>query len=102
MRGGHCTGTMELGDVSWHSGWTLHNAPAQPQGSPSRLALSFSFFKDGARLLPKKAAARVQLEDRESFQQWRKELKDGAPAKHKLLPLLSPNFIVQTKQGVLE
>ena len=75
--------------MSWHSGWTLHTASEQPQGSPSRLALSISFFKDGARLLPKKAAQAVQTEDQESFQEWRRDLRDGAPARHKLLPLLA-------------
>ncbi len=47
---------MSLGDVSWHSGWTLHQASPLPRGAPPRLALSLSFFRDGARTLPKKAA----------------------------------------------
>ena len=81
-------GAMELGDVSWHNGWTLHTAAEQPQGSPSRLALSISFFKDGTRLLAKEAAQQVQTEDQESFQEWRKEVRAGATARHKLLPLL--------------
>lgn len=80
---------MDLGDVSWHSGWTLHTAPGQPQGTSSRLALSISYFKDGARLLPKQAAAKVQLEDKESFQEWYQDLKPGALAKHKLLPIVT-------------
>ncbi len=75
--------------MSWHSGWTLHTASEQPPGSNSRLALSISFFKDGARLLSKKAAKQVQTEDQESFQLWKQDLRDGAIARHKLLPLLN-------------
>lgn len=41
---------MAVGDVSWHHGWTLHAAGAQPRGSPPRLALAVSYFADGARL----------------------------------------------------
>ncbi|PNH02541.1 hypothetical protein TSOC_011470, partial [Tetrabaena socialis] len=33
------TGPMEVGDVSWHHGWTLHCAAQQPLGTPPRLAL---------------------------------------------------------------
>lgn len=79
---------MDLGDVSWHSGWTLHKAPAQPRGTSSRVALSISYFKDGACLLPKKAAKQVQMEDQESFQGWLSDLGHGAHAKHHLLPLV--------------
>ena len=62
---------------------------SNPQGTPSRLALSISFFKDGTRLLAKEAAQQVQTEDQESFQEWRREIRAGAPARHKLLPLLA-------------
>lgn len=79
---------MELGDVSWHAGWTVHCGAAQPEGSPTRRALAVSFFADGARLLPRKLAAAVGSEDRESYAAWLKDLKDGGPAVHKLLPLL--------------
>lgn len=34
------TGPMEPGDVSWHHGWTVHAAGAQPRGTPPRLALA--------------------------------------------------------------
>lgn len=47
-------GRMELGDVSWHHGWTLHAAGPQPRRSPPRLALAVSYFADGARLLDTK------------------------------------------------
>lgn len=85
----HLTGPMDLGDISWHHGWTLHTADAQPRSSPPRLALSISYFREGARVLPKQAAKHMQLEDQESFAGWRKEVKDGALASHRLLPLLS-------------
>jgi hypothetical protein len=84
---------MALGDVTWHHGWTLHAAGAQPKGSRPRLALSVSYFADGARLLARKSdpsvrAARAHGEDYESYAAWIGDLKDGAVAAHPLLPLV--------------
>lgn len=79
---------MEVGDVSWHAGWTLHCATAQPKHSQQRLALSVSYFRDGAKLLPRRLARRGQSEDRESYAPWLRDMGDGAAAAHKLLPLI--------------
>lgn len=50
-----------------------------------------SYFADGARVLPAAArAGRLNEEDRESYARWLGELRDGAPARHALLPLVHP------------
>lgn len=54
------TGAMEVGDASWHHGWLLHCAGAQPQGSRPRLALAVSYFADGARLLDERGDPSVR------------------------------------------
>ena len=80
---------MNLGDVSWHHGWTLHYSPPQPEESQSRLAISFSYFKDGTKVLPKSIAEKqLQSEDMESYADWLKDIKIGGNAAHKLLPLM--------------
>ena len=80
---------MIQGDVSWHHGWTLHAAGPQPSGPRPRLALSLTWFEDGARLLPKRVLReRVHGEDRESYADWLPQLKDRAVARHDLLPLV--------------
>ena len=81
---------MELGDVSWHHGWLLHHAPAQPPGSPTRMALAVSYFRDGARVVQQQCED--DEEDRESFHAWlgsgRGKLAPGDFARHALLPLV--------------
>ncbi|KAF8057287.1 hypothetical protein HT031_006095 [Scenedesmus sp. PABB004] len=89
------TGAMDVGDVSWHHGWALHGAPPQPPGTAPRLALALSFFADGARLLARTRDPSVHQhmlhdEDAESYAPWLHDLRDGAPARHALLPLVWP------------
>ena len=82
-------GPMQLGDVSWHHGWTLHAAGAQPADAAPRLALSITLFEDGTRILPKRILqGRVHSEDAESYADWLPQLKDEADARHALLPLV--------------
>ena len=80
---------MALGDVSWHHGWTLHCAAPQPMRSEPCLALSVSYFRDGAKLVPKRiAASRMPSEDRESYSGWLNDLRDGVAARHAFLPIV--------------
>ena len=44
--------------MSWHHGWLLHDAPAQPPGSPTRMALAVSYFRDGARVVQQQCGGR--------------------------------------------
>lgn len=89
------TGAMEVGDVSFHHGWLLHCAAAQPKHTQPRLALSVSFFADGARLLARQGDETVHkhvmhTEDEESYARWIKDLPDGAKAVHEALPVVFP------------
>lgn len=86
-------GALEVGDVSVHHGWTLHNAPGQAPGTEERVAFSVSFFADGARVLDwkKDKSLRKELqdfEDFESFELWYKDLEKGGIARHKDIPIL--------------
>ena len=86
---------MAEGDVTWHHGWTLHYAPPQPRKSPPRLALAVTYFADGARLLARRTDPSVrgsmqEGEDLESYAEWVGDIKDGAVARHKLLPVAYP------------
>lgn len=87
-----CAARMDLGDVTFHHGWTLHSAPAQPKHSETRAALSVTYFADGARLLPRTGfglrKAMHHTEDQESYADWIKELPQDGVARHKLLPLV--------------
>mmetsp|Transcript_20877 Transcript_20877/g.53320 ORF Transcript_20877/g.53320 Transcript_20877/m.53320 type:complete len:342 (+) Transcript_20877:75-1100(+) len=83
-------GALALGDATWHHGWTLHTASANPLPS-ARVALAFSFFADGATRLPRRSARQPHNEDAESYAAW--TVGDGAvlpgrQARHPLLPLV--------------
>ena len=88
--------------MSFHHGWTLHCAAPQPPGTPPRMALAVSFFRDGARLLPQPKQPRSRAarslkpgmlhgEDAESYSAWLPDLRGGAKAAHALLPLVWPS-----------
>ena len=63
--------------------------PAQPAGLPPRLALTVSYFADGARLLDHRLARRqVHSEDSEVHAAWAGGLKPGQRARHALLPVV--------------
>jgi hypothetical protein len=84
---------MAVGDVSWHHGWTLHTAGAQPPKSPPRLALAVSYFADGARVLDVKGDKSIRPgslhdEDAEGHGEWLGEVRGGAAARHALLPVV--------------
>lgn len=87
-------GPMAMGDVSFHHGWTLHSAGPLLPSAPQRVALAVSFFGDGARVLhrtqPSLRREMLQDEDAESYTDWLQQLPPGAPARHKLLPLVYP------------
>jgi len=92
------TGSMEIGDVSFHHGWLLHSAGSQPKGTKPRYAVTASYFADGARLLRKKTGSvhkhmlsmTGNNEDQESYGGWLAGMKDGAVASCPSLPLVFP------------
>ena len=86
---------LDVGDATWHHGWTLHCAA--PNFSPRpRRALALSFFGDGdtrrggpptARRL-KAPRRKPHTEDAESHAAWLPDVPPGKPARHALLPLV--------------
>jgi len=84
-------GRLEVGDATWHHGWTLHAASPNPLATPRR-ALAFSYFADGAlRLRHRRGMRRPHTEDAESYAAWTTgegAVAPGRPARHPLLPLV--------------
>lgn len=80
-------GALALGDATWHHGWTLHCAGANGLRAPRR-ALALSFFADGATRLATDAKRAVHAEDAESYSAWIADVRPGAPARHRLLPVV--------------
>ena len=83
-------GPLEVGDATWHHGWTLHAANANMLPRP-RVALAFSYFADGANRLPSKGSRLPHAEDAESYADWTRgqgAVKPGRIARHPLLPLV--------------
>jgi ectoine hydroxylase-related dioxygenase (phytanoyl-CoA dioxygenase family) len=78
---------FEIGDATWHHGWTLHCAPPNDLAG-ERMAFTASYFADGATRLP--AGARLDDEDGESWGAWVADVKPGRPAQHDLLPVVWP------------
>jgi hypothetical protein len=85
------TAALELGDATWHHGWTLHCASANRLRTPRR-ALALSFFADDeglGRASRLRAPRRtVHCEDAESYQAWLPDVRPGRAARHPLLPLV--------------
>ena len=51
-------GALRAGDATFHAGWTLHSAPANPT-SVVREVMTVIYFADGARLLEPTTASRA-------------------------------------------
>ena len=79
-------GALQVGDATWHHGWTLHCASPNALRAP-REALAFSFFADGATRLERPQRA-PHAEDSESYAAWLGDVKPGKPARHAMLPLV--------------
>ncbi len=77
-------GAMKAGDVSFHSGWTLHSAPPN-QTSRMREIMTIIYFADGVRV------GEVDHPNRENdLKTWLPGLKPGDVAASPLNPLLYP------------
>ncbi|GAX78851.1 hypothetical protein CEUSTIGMA_g6289.t1 [Chlamydomonas eustigma] len=83
--------TFEQCDGTWHHGWTLHCAGPQPQDSQPRAALAVTFIAGDMKVMNRKdPSIRKEMlhdEDKESFEEWLRDVKPGAVAEHRLLPV---------------
>jgi ectoine hydroxylase-related dioxygenase (phytanoyl-CoA dioxygenase family) len=73
---------MRAGDATFHSGWTLHGAPAN-ETTTMRSVMTIIYFADGARVGPLDSPMR-----RNDHAQWLDSLAVGAPAASRCNPLL--------------
>eukprot|EP00536_Pseudo-nitzschia_multiseries_P016059 jgi/Psemu1/220058/e_gw1.1012.21.1 len=81
---------MGLGDVTVHSGWTLHCSNGnQLEGSRDRVALAISFV-DGAAEIRSDWKTVGDDEDRWSYQDWCKDVTPRAKFSHDLVPIVWP------------
>lgn len=92
---GHHYAPLELGDATWHHGWTIHGTPKLAHGASSRLAYAATYFEDGATVLPLAA----ESEDEPSYEDWIADIQPGDSATHSLLPLVYPSSDERTNQA---
>jgi len=75
-------GPMKAGDVTFHSGWTLHSAPGNATET-TREAMTIIYFADGARLLnPDNKNRQNDLE------RWHPGQQPGEVASSRINPIL--------------
>ncbi|GAC1576615.1 MAG: phytanoyl-CoA dioxygenase family protein [Candidatus Dormibacteria bacterium] len=73
---------MKAGDATFHRGWTLHGAPANPS-KDMRAVMTVIYFEDGARIAPITDFTRMDA------MQWLPGAQEGEPAATELNPKLS-------------
>lgn len=75
-------GALRAGDATFHRGWTLHSAPANPTGN-LRAVMTVIYMADGIHVAePRSDAQRLDLAI------WLRGLEPGDPAAGKMNPLL--------------
>ena len=82
---------MNLGDVTIHSGWTLHcsNGNDREGSHNDRIALAISFVDGDAEIRPDWQIIGDD-EDRWSYQDWCKDVTPRTKISHKLVPIVWP------------
>jgi ectoine hydroxylase-related dioxygenase (phytanoyl-CoA dioxygenase family) len=82
---------LAMGDVTVHSGWTLHCANGNDGGS-DRVALAISYVDAKAELRADALddAGKGDNEDKWSYQDWAHSVKPRKPFKHDLVPIVWP------------
>jgi ectoine hydroxylase-related dioxygenase (phytanoyl-CoA dioxygenase family) len=91
---------LEVGDVTVHSGWTLHGAPStKGETDGGRYALAVTYVDSRAQVregaweelvLSKTKMGKGYNEDRWSFQDWLKDVKPRKYFEHDLVPVVWP------------
>ena len=78
----HTHGALAAGDATFHAGWTLHSAPANPSGT-LREVMTVIYFADGTRVGPADHPIRAM-----DLRTWLHPCQPGDPATGDLNPLL--------------
>lgn len=83
---------MKMGDLTIHSGWTLHCTDGTHEGSVDRMALAISFVDANAQIRPDcmDDEGMGDNEDRWSYQEWVPSVPTRKPFKHPLVPIVWP------------
>ena len=81
---------MGLGDVTVHSGWTLHCSNGNEyKGSKDRVSLAITFVDGAAEIRPNWQTVGDD-EDRWSYQEWCKDVKPRTKFSHEHVPITWP------------
>lgn len=81
---------MNLGDVTVHSGWTLHcsNGNDRKGSHNDRIAIAITFVDGNAEIRPQ--GQKGDDEDRWSYESWFKEIIPRRKFSHELVPIVWP------------
>lgn len=77
-------GAMLAGDATWHSGWTMHRAPANPTAS-TREVMTIIYFAAGAKVRDSGTSA-----ERDWITDWYPGISNGDELAHERAPLVFP------------
>jgi Phytanoyl-CoA dioxygenase (PhyH) len=80
---------MFVGDVTVHSGWTLHCSDGNEQGLEDRIALAISYVDGHAEIRPGWETI-GDNEDRWSYMEWCKSLTPRSSIHHDMVPIVWP------------
>lgn len=85
---------MQVGDVTVHSGWTLHCANENDNRN-DRIALAVSFVDAKAEIRPDamSAADKGDNEDLSSYRMWVKDVRPRTQFQHDLVPIVWPRNV---------
>lgn len=77
-------GAMFAGDATWHSGWTVHRAPANPTAT-TREVMTVIYFAAGAKVTDSGTSA-----ERDWITDWYPGIRYGDELAHERAPLVFP------------
>lgn len=80
---------MTVGDMTAHSGWTLHCSDGNSEGLHDRLALAISYVDGDAEIRPNWETT-GDNEDRWSYEVWCKSVTPRTRIHHDLVPIVWP------------
>jgi ectoine hydroxylase-related dioxygenase (phytanoyl-CoA dioxygenase family) len=84
---------MTVGDITVHSGWTLHSANDNACGDKDRMALAISYVDGNAELRPdvhEKSGGKGDNEDHWSYKDWVQDVSPRTRFQHDQVPIVWP------------